>query len=123
MTTQPRRHKRSFGPVKPGPQDLTEEIILKRMSRIQVGDTIRFDSYKECFVAEQVDRHGMTIKAEGKVVEHCGGYVMVRLRRGLVESVNYFDVEAVNGRGFPGYITRFQSTASLASMKYIKEQL
>lgn len=121
--TQPKRRKWSIGPAKPGPQDLTEEKIMKRMSRIQIGDIIRFDSNKECYAADQLDRHSMTIKADGKVTEVCGGYVMVRLRRGVIESVNYFDIEAVNGHGFPGYIKRFQSTASLASLKHIKEKL
>lgn len=111
------------GPVYPGPQDLTEEKILKRMSSIHVGDVIRFDSMKECFTAEQVDRHSSTIKADGVVVEHCGGYVMVRLRNGIIESVNYFDIEKVNGHGFPGYILRAQTPASLASLKYLRSAL
>ena len=115
--------RRFTGPVPPGPHDLTEEKIAKRMSGIRIGDTIRFDSIKECFTTDQLDRHSMTIKADGKVTEVCGGYVMVRLRRGVIESVNYFDIEAVNGHGFSGYIKRSQSTASLASLKHFKEAL
>lgn len=115
--------KSKYGPIPPRPQDLTEEKILKRMARIHIGDVIRFDSMKECFTADQVDRHSGTIKADGVVVEHCGGYVMVKLRRGLLESVNYFDIEKVNGHGFPGYISRMQSAQSLRSMQYMKEQL
>ena len=115
--------RRFVGPVQPGPKDLTEELILKRMAQIHIGDVIRFDSTKECFTADQIDRHSSTIKADGTVVEHCGGYVMVRLRRGLIESVNYFDIEAVNHHGFPGYVKRIQTTASLASLKQIKEKL
>lgn len=111
------------GPMLPGPRDLTEEKILKRMSRIHIGDVIRFDSMKECFTADQVDRHSATIKADGVVVEHCGGYVMVKLRNGVLESVNYFDIEKVNGRGFPGYILRGQSRASLGSMNFRENQL
>lgn len=115
--------RRFVGPVPPGPSDLTVDLMLKRMEQIKIGDVIRFDSMKECFTADQIDRHGSTIKADGTVVEHCGGYVMVRLRNGLIESVNYFDVEAVNHHGFPGYIKRLQTTASLASLKQIKEKL
>ena len=119
MMREKLKQKRFLGPVYPRPQDLTEEKILKRMSRIHIGDVIRFDSQKECFSADQVDRHCATIKADGRVVEHCGGYVMVKLRRGLLESVNYFDIEKVNGHGFPGYISRAQSAASLASLQYM----
>jgi hypothetical protein len=105
--------KKYKGPVPPGPRDLTVEKIEKRMKRVHIGDVIRFDSMKECFTADQVDRHSTTIKANGVVVEHCGGHVMVRLRNGLLESVNYFDIESVNGHGFPGYISRRQTPASL----------
>ena len=98
-------NKRYVGLMKPGPKDLTEERLLKRMARIFVGDRIRFDSYKACYTADQVDRHGSTIKAEGTVVEHCGGYVMVKLNR-LLESVNYFDIEAVNGKRWPWYLKK-----------------
>ena len=114
---------RYLGPMPPGPNDLTEEKILKRMSRIHVGDVIRFDSMKECYTADQVDRHSMTIKADGVVVEHCGGYVMVKLRRGVLESVNYFDIEMCNGHGFSGYTKRMQSASSLRSLEYLKESL
>lgn len=124
MREKPFQANRKFvGPIKPGPKDLTEERILKRMARIFVGDRIRFDSYKACYTADQVDRHGSTIKAEGTVIEHCGGYVMVRLRNGLIESVNYFDIEQVNGHGFPGYITRAQSAASLSSLRFMGDKL
>lgn len=105
-----RFRKEEYGPVPPRPGDLTVDIITERMSRIFVGDKIKFDSYKECFTASQVDRHNSTIKAIGTVVEHCGGYLMVQLRRGLLESVNYFDIESVNGHSFPGYIPRYGQT-------------
>lgn len=98
--------KNEYGPVYPRPGDLTVDIILERMSQIYVGDRVTFDSFKECLVAEQVDRHNTTISATAPVVEHCGGYVMVKLRNGLMESVNYFDIMAVNGHSFPGYIKR-----------------
>ena len=117
------KKKRFKGPIPPGPNDLTEEKIINRMKMIHIGDVIRFDSMKECFTSDQVDRHSTTIKANGIVVEHCGGYVMVRLRNGVMESVNYFDIELVNNHGFPGYIRRSQTSASLASLNYMKEQL
>lgn len=101
-----KRRSDEYKPVPPRPQDLTEEKILQRMSRIFIGDMIKFDSHKECYTAWQVDRNSTTIKTVAPVVEHCGGYVMVRLRHGLLESVNYFDIESVNGHGFPGYIRR-----------------
>ena len=100
----------------PGPHDLTAKKIRDRMKRIKLGDVIRFDSIKECYGSEQMDRHSATIKANGVVVEHCGGYVMVRLHNGVLESVNYFDIEAVNGHSFPGYIKRTQTTMSLNAM-------
>ena len=109
--------------VPPGPRDLTEEKILKRMSKIRIGDTIKFDSMKECYTGDQVDRHSATIKATGTVVEHCGGYVMVKLRRGVLESVNYFDIESVNGHGFPGYIIKGQTPSSINAMNYDKRRL
>ena len=91
------------GAVPPRPQDLTVEKILDRMKTIYRGDKITFDSYKECYAANQVDRHGSTIKATGTVVENCGGYLIVKLKRGLLETVNYFGIESVNGHRFPGY--------------------
>ena len=97
--------------------------MVKRMSRIHIGDVIRFDSMKECFTADQVDRHSMTIKADGTVVEHCGAYLIVRLRRGVLETVNYRDIEAVNGHGFSGYVQRMQSAQSLRSLNYMKGDL
>ena len=108
------KRRKHVGPVPPGPNDLTEEKILKRMRDIHIGDVIRFDSQKECFTVEQVDRHSSTIKADGIVVEHCGGYVMVKLRHGVIESINYFDIEKVNGHGFPGYIKRNSLLTSLS---------
>jgi hypothetical protein len=117
-----RQRRKEPGPVAPGPRDLTEEKILKRMRDIRYGDVIRFDSHKECFTAEQVDRHSSTIKADGIVVENCGGYVMVNLRHGVLESVNYFDIEKVNGHGFPGYIKRTSLMTSLAG-NYTERQL
>ena len=97
--------------------------MVKRMSWIHIGDVIRFDSMKECFTADQVDRHSMTIKADGTVVEHCGAYLIVRLRRGVLETVNYRDIEAVNGHGFAGYVQRMQSAQSLRSLNYMKGDL
>ena len=93
-------------PVPPRPEDLTVEKIRDRMKDIKIGDEITFDSIKECFKAVEVDRYASTIKATASVVEHCGGYVMVRLRRGVLESVNYFDIQAVNGKRFIGYIKK-----------------
>ncbi len=93
--------------VPPRPCDLTVDKILDRMKNIHIGDKIKFDSMKECYTTSQLDRHSATIKTIAPVVEHCGGYVMVRLRNGLLESVNYFDIESVNGHGFPGYIYRY----------------
>lgn len=84
----------------PGPNDLTVEKILERMNHIFVGDKIKFYSMKECFVAAQVGRHSATIPAIGTVVEHCGGYLMLKLRNGLLESCNYYDILAVNGKGW-----------------------
>ena len=110
-------------PIPPGPRDLTEAKILKRMENVHIGDEIYFDSMKECYIGEQVDRHSSTIKAVGTVVEHCGGYVMVRLRNGVLESVNYFDIEKVNGHGFPGYIKRAQTQTSVNSMNFQRHQL
>ncbi len=95
---------RTFKYVKPGPKDLTAEKIEKMMQAVKVGDEITFDSMKECYLSNQVDRHNSTIKATATVVEHCGGYVMVRLRRGVLESVNYYGIQKVNGISFPGYI-------------------
>lgn len=91
------------GYVPPRPQDLTADKIIDRMKTIHCGDKISFDSYKECYSSDQVDRHSRTIKATGTVVEHCGGYLMVKLRKGVLESVNYFDIEAVNGHRFQGF--------------------
>ena len=101
-----KKRSEEFQPVPPGPNDLTEQKIADRMARIFVGDMIKFDSYKEAYTASQVDRHGTTIKAIAPVVEHCGGYVMVKLRNGLLESVNYFDIQSVNGHSFPGYLRK-----------------
>lgn len=89
--------------VAPGPTDLTEDKIEERMAFIQPGDIITFDSMKECFTTDQVNRYTATIKATGEVVENCGGYLMVKLRRGLLESVNYFGIESVNGVKFRWY--------------------
>lgn len=99
-----REKKREYIPLPPGPNDLTAEKIGERMSRIFIGDKITFDSTKECFTADQVDRGSSTIKANGTVVEHCGGYVMVRLAHGLLESVNYLGIESVNGKRWPYYV-------------------
>ena len=89
--------------VAPGPMDLTADKIEERMAYIHPGDVITFDSMKECYTADQVDRYTATIKATGEVVENCGGYLMVKLRRGLLESVNYFGIESVNGVKFRWY--------------------
>ena len=99
-----RKKAEDYAPVPPRTQDLTEQKIADRMAKIFPGDMIKFDSYKEAYTASQVDRHGTTIKAVAPVVEHHGGYVMVRLRNGLLESVNYFDIQSVNGHSFPGYL-------------------
>lgn len=101
-----KREKRlEYQPVPPGPNDLTEQKIAERMNRIFVGDRITFDSIKACQTATQLDRHSSTIVTTGTVVEHCGGYLMVKLNR-LLESVNYVDIIAVNGKKWPWYIKR-----------------
>ena len=89
--------------VAPDPMHLTADKIVERMAFIQLGDVVTFDSMKECFSADQVDRFTATIKANGEVVENCGGYLMVKLRRGVLESVNYFGIESVNGIKFRWY--------------------
>ena len=96
----------NYEPLSPGPQDLTVNKILERMSRIYVGDKVKFNSMKECYTASQVGRHGSTIPAVGTVVEHCGGYLMIQLRHGLMESCNYYDILAVNGKTWPYTIKR-----------------
>lgn len=88
--------------VPPRPQDLTVDKIVKNMSDIRVGDIVTFESMKECYSSDQVARSGY-IRATGEVVENCGGYLMVKLQRGLLESVNYFGIYAVNGLRFYGY--------------------
>ena len=92
-----------FERVSPGPMDLTPEKIESRMEFIKPGDKIGFDSQKECYVAEQLDRHVSTIKATGTVIANYGGYLAVKLRRGVIEYVNYFGIESVNGKHFVGY--------------------
>lgn len=89
--------------VAPDSMHLTADKIVERMAFIQPGDVVTFDSMKECFSADQVDRFTATIKANGEVVENCGGYLMVKLRRGVLESVNYFGIESVNGVKFRWY--------------------
>jgi len=106
LQKQKRERKRQYTPIPPGPNDLTEQKIAERMSRIFIGDRIKFDSEKECYSSNQVDRGGSTIKAIGTVAEHCGGYLMVRLEYGLLESVNYFDIESVNGKAWPWYLRK-----------------
>lgn len=89
----------------PGPNDLTVQKILERMNAIYVGDRVKFNSMKECYTASQVGRHSATIPAIGEVVEHCGGYLMVKLHK-LVETVTYFDIIAVNNKKWPWYIRK-----------------
>ena len=101
-----REKKKEYMPIPPGPNDLTVEKIMDRMSRIYVGDMIKFDSMKACYTVNQVDRGSTTIIAVGTVAEHCGGYLMVRLEHGLLESVNYFDIISVNGKSWPWHIKR-----------------
>ena len=64
---------------------------------IKAGDRIAFDSYKECFSMDQVDRHSATIGADGKVVEVYKSFVIVRLRRGVLEPVSRWNIHKVNG--------------------------
>lgn len=89
--------------IAPLPTQLTADVIEERMAFIKPGDVVTFDSMKECFTSDQVDRFTATIKATGEVVENCGGYLMVKLRRGALESVNYFGIESVNGIKFRWY--------------------
>ena len=98
------QQRKKFIVMDPGPRDLTAEKIEERMSTIHLGDQILFDSMKECYDILQLDRHSSTIKAVGEVVEHCGGYVMVKLKRGVLESVNYFSIQAVNGKRWNWYV-------------------
>ena len=93
----------------PGPHDLTVQKILERMNAIYVGDRVKFNSMKACYTASQVGRHSATIPAIGEVVEHCGGYLMLRLRNGLLESCNYYDILSVNGKTWPYSIKRADS--------------
>ena len=83
--------------VLPRKEDLTAKKIEQRMSFIKPGDYVMFDSMKTCANAIT------TVKAIGEVVENCGGYLMVKLPRGVIESVNYFGIYAVNGLRFSGY--------------------
>ena len=87
-----REKRKEFIPLPPGPNDLTAQKIADRMSKIYVGDRIVFDSMKACITSNQCDRHS-------------SGYVMVKLNR-LLESVNYFDIEAVNGKRWPWYLKK-----------------
>ena len=89
--------------IAPLPTQLNADVIEERMAFIKLGDVVTFDSMKECFTSDQVDRFVATIKATGEVVENCGGYLMVKLRRGVMESVNYFGIESVNGVKFRWY--------------------
>ena len=96
------RRMNDYRAVPPRPQDLTADKIVERMAFIKPGDYVTFDSMKECYSADQLARNN-TISANGEVVENCGGYLMVKLRRGLLESVNYYNIFAVNGLRFIGY--------------------
>ena len=100
-----REKRREYQPVPPGPNDLTVEKILERMNRIYVGDRITFDSMKACDTSAQCDRNSSTIVYTGTVVEHCGGYLMVKLHK-LIETVTYFDIIAVNNKKWPWYIRK-----------------
>lgn len=95
------RRRDEYEPLLPGPNDLTVQKIVERMNRIYVGDIVKFNSYKACYTASQVGRHAATIPATGTVAEHCGGYLMIRLRNGVVESCNYYDILSVNGKHWP----------------------
>ena len=81
---------------------LTVKNIENDMKSIKVGDIITFDSMKECYYLYQIARSDF-IKATGEVIENCGGHLIVKLRKGVIESVNYFDIFAVNGSRFRGY--------------------
>jgi hypothetical protein len=98
-----RESREQFRVLDAGPNDLTAHKIVDRMAHIMIGDEILFDSMKEAFDSTQVDRHSSTIKAVGTVVEHHGGWLLVRLARGLTEPVNYFGIEAVNGKRWNWY--------------------
>lgn len=100
-----KKQRKFSGPVNPGPKDLTAEKIEERMKKIRIGDVIGFNSYKEAYTTADVDRAiGSTIPAKAPVVEHHGGYVVVELHRGVKETVNYFDIESVNGIRWMGYV-------------------
>lgn len=87
----------------PKPEHLTPNKIENKMKFIKPGDIVTFDSMKECYTSDQLNRYSATIRATGEVVENCGGYLMVKLQRGVLESVNYFGIFAVNGIRFSGY--------------------
>lgn len=89
--------------IPPRPKDLTAEKIESKMRFIYPGDVITFDSYKTCYTQDKANRYGSTVKATGTVVENHGGYLAVKLRGGLIEYVNYFGIESVNGVRFSGY--------------------
>lgn len=88
--------------VPPRSIDLTVDKIVKAMSVIKPGDLVNFDSYKGCNEACGVARSN-SIRTKGEVIENCGGYLMIKLPKGIIESVNYFDIYAVNGLRFHGY--------------------
>lgn len=95
-----RFRKNEFAVMLPGPNDLTEQKILERMNRIFVGDKITFDSMKCDRATSQ-----SCATTRGTVVEHCGGYVMVKLHN-VIESVSYFDIRTLNGKTWPYYINK-----------------
>lgn len=100
------KKKRRISYSDPSPLDLTTSKIKKYMSQIKVGDVIEFYSIAECFMLIQVDRHNTKIPAKGTVVSIPSHrrFVTVELRRGVRESISYFDIEKLNGVTNPGFL-------------------
>jgi len=100
------RKRRRIKWADPSPFDLTTSKIKKYMSQIKVGDVIEFYSIAECFMLIQVDRHNTKIPAKGTVVSIPSHrrFVTVELRRGVRESISYFDIEKLNGVTNPGFL-------------------
>lgn len=75
------------------------------MDRIRIGDTVDFYSIGECYTLAELDRHNTKIPATGVVVAIPGHrrFVTVELRRGVRESVGFFDIRRLNGVDNPHF--------------------
>lgn len=99
------RKKKKVLRVDPGPHDFTLEKRKKYMDRIRIGDTVDFYSIGECYTLAELDRHNTKIPATGVVVAIPGHrrFVTVELRRGVRESVGFFDIRRLNGVDNPHF--------------------